>query len=61
MGTLVNYLVSFFTVVVVGCSQRVNWDSCFPVHTWLLPYIEDLRQFNEVEPYALEKIKVNKK
>ncbi len=61
METLFSYFVSFFTVVVVGCSQRVNWDSCFPIHTWMLPYVEDLRRFNEVEPYALEKAKVGKK
>jgi len=27
----------------------------------MLPYVEDLRRFNEVEPYALEKAKVGKK
>ena len=37
MHTIVNYLTSFWTVVVMNCIQPVNWQACLPVHKWLLP------------------------
>lgn len=53
---VVSYLTAFFSVVVVNCVQMVNWDSCFPVDVWLMPYVEDYRRFREVEPYEGERL-----
>ena len=53
---VVSYLTGFFSVVVVNCVQMVNWDSCFPVDVWLMPYVEDYRRFKEVEPYEGERL-----
>jgi hypothetical protein len=37
MITIINYVSAFYSVVVMNCIQPVNWNSCLPVHTWLIP------------------------
>ena len=39
MQTLINYITSFWTVVVMNCIQPPNWQYCLPVHEWLFPEI----------------------
>lgn len=33
------HIRAFFAVVVVGCSQPVNWAQCVRVDQWLLPEV----------------------
>jgi|TARA_R100001460_G_scaffold24040_1_gene48395 hypothetical protein len=40
MTTVLNYLTSFWTVVILNCVHPVNWEYCLPVHEWLLPEIK---------------------
>ena len=37
MLTITNHLAAFWTVVVMNCIHPVNWQSCLPVHEWLIP------------------------
>tara|TARA_B100002019_G_scaffold255492_1_gene238235 strand:+ start:1142 stop:1375 length:234 start_codon:yes stop_codon:yes gene_type:complete len=37
---VVNYVMKFFSVTVVGCLQPVNWESCRHIDQWLLPDIQ---------------------
>jgi hypothetical protein len=37
MLTITNYFTAFWTVVVMNCVHPVNWQSCLPVHEWLIP------------------------
>jgi hypothetical protein len=39
MLTVTNHLAAFWTVVVMNCIHPVNWQSCLPVHEWLIPDI----------------------
>ena len=39
MYTVYNYIVAFWSVVVMNCIQPVNWKYCLPVHEWLLPEV----------------------
>ena len=39
MFSLWIHLRAFFAVVVVGCTQPVNWQHCYRVDQWLLPEI----------------------
>ena len=40
MTTLLNYISSFWMVVVMNCIQPVNWKNCYPIDTWLIPDIK---------------------
>jgi hypothetical protein len=37
--TLVNYIVAFWSVVVINCVQPVNWKYCKDINEWLIPGI----------------------
>tara|TARA_B100001059_G_scaffold215965_1_gene233957 strand:- start:5763 stop:5963 length:201 start_codon:yes stop_codon:yes gene_type:complete len=40
MYTVYNYIVAFWSVVVMNCIQPVNWKYCLPVHEWLIPELK---------------------
>lgn len=48
-----SYLTVFWTTVVIGCLQSVNWQYCLPVQDWLFPAIGDYMRAKE--PYASER------
>lgn len=52
---VITYLLTFINVVVIGCLQPVNWDSCAAIDKWLPPYIDDYKTFKTVPPYSNEK------
>lgn len=37
MTTIVNYLTSFWSVVILNCTQPVNWQYCYRIDQWLIP------------------------
>mgnify|MGYP001159733042 CR=1 FL=1 len=39
MKSLMIHLVAFWQVVVINCSQPVNWKYCYRVDQWLFPEI----------------------
>jgi len=49
------YAQAFWDVVVLGCIDARNWDYCFPVDRWLVPYFEDLWRYYNEPPYSAEK------
>ena len=48
-----SYFAAFWTTVVIGCLQPVNWQYCLPVQDWLFPAIGDYMRAKE--PYASER------
>ena len=57
MYTIFNYLMSFWTVVVMNCIQPVNWKYCYRVDQWLIPDIQEGWKYytGEIVPYQTEK------
>jgi len=55
MLTVLTYIQHFFTVVLLGCLSPANWKQCVQVHTWVPPYVQDLKDFKTNPPYSLEK------
>jgi hypothetical protein len=51
------HIRAFFAVVVVGCSQPVNWSHCVRVDQWLLPEVKEGYKLwtGESKPYQNEK------
>ena len=45
-------MLAFWSTVVVGCAQPVNWDNCWPPHEWLLPALSDYTRARK--PYSEE-------
>lgn len=41
MYSIINYLTTFWTVVVLNCIQPVNWKYCYRVDQWLIPGIKE--------------------
>ena len=50
-----NFLVAFWSVTVVGCSNPNNWEHCFPVHVWLVSWLHDAIHMAEEGAYHTEK------
>jgi len=50
-----NFLVAFWSVTVVGCSNPSNWEHCFPVHEWFVPWLHDAIHMAEEGAYHNEK------
>jgi hypothetical protein len=48
-----SYLVAFWSTVVVNCAHPVNWENCWPIHEWLIPYVHDY--VDARDPYAKER------
>ncbi len=46
---------AFFTTVVVGCAQPVNWEHCYPVSDWMIPWMHDVIHMHENGAYHSEK------
>ena len=46
-------VTAFWTTVVLGCMQPVNWEYCVRVDQWLFPAIGDYMRARE--PYASER------
>lgn len=61
MLSIVNHLVAFFQVVVVGCIQPVNWKYCYRVDQWLIPDVVEGYQLwsGEKKAYDNEKDYLN--
>jgi len=57
MYTILNYLISFWTVVVMNCIQPVNWKYCYRIDQWLIPDIQEgwKHYTGEIVPYQTEK------
>ena len=55
------HLRAFFAVVVVGCSQPVNWAQCVRVDQWLLPEVKEGYKLwtGQTTPYKNEKDYIN--
>lgn len=54
---ILNYIVMFWSVVVMNCIQPINWKHCLPVHEWLIPeliYGWKMRT-GEIIPYQVER------
>ena len=54
---ILNYIVMFWSVVVMNCIQPINWKHCLPVHEWLIPeliYVWKMRT-GEIIPYQVER------
>ncbi len=49
------FLKAFFTTVVVNCAQPVNWEHCFPVTPWLVPWVHDAIHMAEDGVYHQER------
>lgn len=50
-----NFLIAFWSVTVVGCSNPNNWEYCFPVHVWFVPWVHDAIHMAEEGAYHTEK------
>ena len=50
-----NYLVSFFQVVIVNCLSPSNLDVCLSYNHWFPQYVDDYCRFRLHEPYSIEK------
>lgn len=46
---------AFFTTVVVGCAQPVNWEHCYPVSDWMIPWMHDVIHMQQDGAYHSEK------
>jgi hypothetical protein len=59
---IINYVIKFFSVVVINCLNPVNMQACLPVHQWLIPEIEYgiKLKTGEIIPYQKEKDYLNK-
>jgi hypothetical protein len=59
-----SYLVAFYSTVVVGCAQPVNWGNCWPpdwlmhsVHDYIrarVPYSEERKVLQSLKAHELE-------
>ena len=47
-----SYLVAFYSTVVVGCAQPVNWGNCWPPD-WLIHSVHDYMRVRA--PYSEER------
>ena len=50
-----NYAQALWRTVVLGCIKPENWDYCFPLDRWLVPYLDDLWRYYSEPPYAAER------
>ena len=50
-----SFLQAFFTTVIVNCSQPSNFEYCFPVHTWFVPWVHDAIHLVEDGAYHQER------
>ena len=50
-----NYAGAFWRTVVLGCLRPSNWEYCFPLDRWVVPYLYDLQEFYAKPPYAAER------
>ncbi len=48
-----SYTIAFWSTVVVGCVQPVNWNNCWPPHEWLAPAVHDYIRARR--PYSEER------
>ena len=49
-------LVAFWSVTVIGCcSQPSNFEHCFPVHVWFVPWVHDAIHMAQDGAYHTEK------
>jgi len=54
MYWLWSYLIAFWSTVVVGCAQPVNWSNCWPPQDWLVPAFHDYIRAKQ-PPYSEER------
>ena len=57
---LMSWLASFFSVVVVNCAKPSNWEHCFPVSPWLVPWMHDVAHMYMDGAYHSEKCYLDK-
>lgn len=50
-----SFVHAFFSTVVIGCSQPSNWQHCFPVHKWFVPWVHDAIHLVEDGAYYQER------
>ena len=53
---LLSFVNAFFSTVIVGCSQPNNWDQCFPVNNWFIPWLHDAIHLVEDGAYHQERV-----
>lgn len=49
------FLQAFFSTVIVNCAQPNNWQHCFPVTPWLVPWVHDAIHMAEDGAYHQER------
>jgi hypothetical protein len=59
LGYVLNYLGAFVSTVVISCAHPANWESCFPVDAWLVPFIHDVVHMHKDGAYHSEKCALN--
>lgn len=50
-----SFLSAFFQTVIIGCTNPANWEHCFPVSDWFVPWLHDATHVIMEEPYAKER------
>lgn len=51
-----HFVSAFWTTVVLNCAQPVNWEYCFPVSNWLVPWAHDMIHMYEDGAYHNERM-----
>jgi len=51
-----SFIKAFTTTVVVSCAAPSNWEHCFPVTPWLVPWIHDAIHLVEDGAYHQERM-----
>tara|TARA_E500000305_G_C3895596_1_gene176239 strand:- start:121 stop:330 length:210 start_codon:yes stop_codon:yes gene_type:complete len=50
-----NNIILWFVMMTTSCFQYpINLQQCLTPWTWFPPYIEDLKEFKQNEPYSRE-------
>jgi len=53
---VIHFLGAFWTTVVVQCAKPANWEYCFPVTPWIIPWVHDVIHMKEDGPYYEQKV-----
>jgi len=59
LGFVLNYFGAFVSTVVISCAHPSNWNSCFPVDVWLVPFIHDALHMHKDGAYHSEECALN--
>ena len=57
---LIHFINQFVATVVIGCANPVNWEHCFPVSDWFVPWLHDAIHLKIDGAYHEEKRRLHK-